>query len=253
MRIQVFSDLHLEFTKKVFPHISPSTRYLFLAGDIGKLNTPNYEPFFQYCSHNWEKVFYVVGNHEFYHSYKTSDELMIAYKSFFDRKFHNVFLLDNEIHTLDDNYEVYGTTLWTPPYFSETTEMQRFGLNDFYSIQGWTTDKLRETSQYQRRKLLDYLETPTSMKRIVLTHFPLTQVGVSDPKYATQHPALREYFAWELADSLPKKESIAAIISGHTHYSYDQNRNGVRLISNQLGYLREETGFEPDGVFDLSV
>ena len=68
---QLFSDIHLELLKSSkFPKIKPLTDYLFLAGDIGKINTPNYEPFFDYCSENWKKVFYVLGNHEFYNSNK---------------------------------------------------------------------------------------------------------------------------------------------------------------------------------------
>ena len=68
---QLFSDIHLELLKSSkFPKIKPLTDYLFLAGDIGKINTPNYELFFDYCSQNWKKVFYVLGNHEFYNSNK---------------------------------------------------------------------------------------------------------------------------------------------------------------------------------------
>lgn len=63
MRIQVISDIHLEFIKNILK-IEPKTDYLFLAGDIGKLDLINssqclYRKFMDYVSK--------IGNHEFYH------------------------------------------------------------------------------------------------------------------------------------------------------------------------------------------
>jgi len=43
---------------------------------------------------------------------------------------------------------------------------------------------------------------------------------------------------------------------GHTHYSSDQIINGVRLVSNQLGYLmvnEKETGFRSDLIIELEI
>ena len=75
MKFQVFSDIHLEFfeknSKDTIPYIEPLEDYLFLVGDIGKLHIPNYKIFFDYCSNNWKLTFYILGNHEFYHSSKT--------------------------------------------------------------------------------------------------------------------------------------------------------------------------------------
>ena len=46
-------------------------------------------------------------------------------------------------------------------------------------------------------------------------------------------------------------------ISGHTHYSYDfVGKDGVRFISNQMGYKHDAMGdssnvFKEDGLFEL--
>jgi hypothetical protein len=50
--------------------------------------------------------------------------------------------------------------------------------------------------------------------------------------------------------------NVLCWISGHTHFSYDiASLNGVRLISNQAGYTREEasgeTNFKEDGLFEV--
>jgi predicted phosphodiesterase len=70
--IQVLSDIHLEFYKK-FPKFKPLAKYLFLAGDIGTIESKYDQKiinFLSYCSENWEKTFYVLGNHEFYQTNK---------------------------------------------------------------------------------------------------------------------------------------------------------------------------------------
>jgi hypothetical protein len=45
------------------------------------------------------------------------------------------------------------------------------------------------------------------------------------------------YFVWP-DDTLNKFKlnNVIAWVSGDTHWSYDFEKNGVRLISNQLGY-----------------
>ena len=67
-RIQYVSDLHLEFYNKISFRscVKPVAPYLALAGDIGKPGTNMYTNFLSYVSSNWEHVFYVAGNHEYY-------------------------------------------------------------------------------------------------------------------------------------------------------------------------------------------
>jgi len=46
-------------------------------------------------------------------------------------------------------------------------------------------------------------------------------------------------------------DRVALWIHGHTHTSVDFELNGTRIISNQRGYPREESGFQPFLVIDL--
>ena len=66
LKIQIISDLHLEFMKtlpnflKTFKN--PEVDYLFLAGDIGYVNYPNYNTglfyeFICWSTKNYKKVF----------------------------------------------------------------------------------------------------------------------------------------------------------------------------------------------------
>ena len=66
--IQILSDIHLEFYK-TYPEFKPHAKYLFLAGDIWTIDSKwdfKVKKFLEYCSKNWEKTFYILGNHEFY-------------------------------------------------------------------------------------------------------------------------------------------------------------------------------------------
>ena len=78
LSIQIFSDIHIELWDKL-PIIPIKAKYLFLAGDICQLNHLLFYPFLSFCSKNWEKVFYIPGNHEFYSNRKNYNELNFEY------------------------------------------------------------------------------------------------------------------------------------------------------------------------------
>ena len=75
-KFQYISDIHLEThhntSKNIFEKIlKPSAPYLVLCGDIGYPGAELYKPFLEYCSKNFERVFYIAGNHEFYNDTKS--------------------------------------------------------------------------------------------------------------------------------------------------------------------------------------
>lgn len=97
---QVISDIHLEYYNS-FPRIIPTSNYLCLAGDIGTISNKydkKIEKFLSYCSIHWKKVFYVLGNHEFYQNSKFIDK-KINYEDLENKyisicnKFNNVYLI----------------------------------------------------------------------------------------------------------------------------------------------------------------
>lgn len=75
MKIQIASDLHLEFAEnwqylKEHP-LEVSGDILILAGDIGYLGDDNYSKhlFWDWASDNYQQVIVCMGNHEFYKYY----------------------------------------------------------------------------------------------------------------------------------------------------------------------------------------
>ncbi len=75
MKIQIASDIHLEFYKNK-PRdrhffqtlVDPSTAadVLVLAGDIGYPEDHITREFIKWACESWPKVYWVLGNHEYY-------------------------------------------------------------------------------------------------------------------------------------------------------------------------------------------
>jgi hypothetical protein len=67
---------------------------------------------------------------------------------------------------------------------------------------------------------------------------------------------LRFAFRTNKLTEFENTSNILCWISCHTHYSYDFiSPEGVRLISNQMGYMREVisgvSGFKEDGLIEI--
>ena len=221
-KFQVVSDLHLEFHDMV-PDIPRTAPYLILAGDIGQLHDVVFMDFVSYCSRTWDVVIFVPGNHEFYSTMNTYDELLQMYARFF-RNFHNVhFLQDGAVARVEDTW-IFGATMW-PTVDPWRTRPKIHGFQQSFA----SFDHFRALERFLRRQRTD--------KVVVVTHFPVTREGTSHPKYAEQSEAQKRYFANDWLKLLPEEYVRDVIfVSGHTHYSFDFVRKSARFVSNQWGY-----------------
>jgi len=121
LRVQIASDLHLEFYDVLppFEHfLTPAAEVLALLGDISALGhlrgRRNYEEFLGHCCRHYLHVLILVGNHEFY-----SDEVaqatcgeVLAYMRKLSSKYPKVMLLENEGVTMQ-GVRIVGTALWS--------------------------------------------------------------------------------------------------------------------------------------------
>jgi Icc-related predicted phosphoesterase len=251
---QLYSDLHLEYSKNI-PKLIPLTKYLFLAGDIGKINTLTFKPFFDYCSSKWEKIFYCLGNHEFYDTNKNFDQLKEEYKLFFNQ-YQNIFLIEDSSVEFD-NFVVLGNTLWSHP--DDDT-----GLNDFKFINIIKKDisekyklsinHFQDLHKRSKEFIKEEIKKYNNKNIIILTHFPPTQKNTSHEKYKNQSKHYINYFASNFIDDFEEKNNIICWIYGHTHFSnvFDSSKN-FKLVSNQLGYQDEinDVNFDEDGIFTV--
>lgn len=253
MRVQIYSDIHLEFYN-TYPHIKPECETLILTGDVGKLHLQHWRDFIEYCSQTWNKVYYVLGNHEFYHNNKSIQALKREYTTFFSR-YQNIHLLDCSTDTQEDIL-IVGCTLWS--YADQTIQDS---ISDFRAIKYKHNERTKPITPQQYNKLhaseLEFLRqtlvNTEYSKIIICTHYPTTQ-QTSNPKYNNQPTNIRDYFTNEI-DFTEYTDKEIICIAGHTHWSYDFKTDNVRYIANQFGYPDEikggYTGIRVNAVYSL--
>jgi predicted phosphohydrolase len=269
--IQIYSDLHLELTKSI-PIIEPKCPYLFLAGDISRFSHPSFKEFLEYCNSNWSKVFYVFGNHDYWDPNSYIQKIKKDTRHFLlDNQLNNIHILDNNYVSLNEDIIVLGSTFWTSSPFITEYEAKMY-INDYNMM------RIKEDAKDPRPNdlspqdvnqmniedtlaiydILNDSERTKGKKVIVMTHFPPQQKNTSHKKYALQGKMMKNYFSHPdgTIQKFINTSNILCWISGHTHFSYDfVSSEGLRLISNQMGYIGEvvsgESSFNVDGLFEI--
>jgi len=258
-KCHLLSDIHLEFpgTFEKLPPIPNDAPYLFLVGDIGYPADEDYQTFLLEQSKRYKGVFVVAGNHEFYTStYQQAkrDIQKICQK--------NLYFMD-QTSMLVDGFRILGTTLWSFVPDIYANEVAR-SINDYRHI-GVENDNsnivhrltVSETNAFHRNELEWLIQeikkaTLASEPVIILTHHAPTIRNTIHAKDDSETLNCISYTDLEYL----MKSPIVGWCFGHTHFSSDQIINGVRVISNQLGYLmmnEPETAFNDDLLIEFST
>lgn len=231
MLLQIVSDIHLEFRKEWFPpKIGDS---IALLGDIGYVDCGNYSKLLDYVSANYEHVFLIAGNHEYYNYMPPH---LIYYLTRLVSGYYNVHFLNNSSIVVD-GIRFVGTTLWSHiPYEHGWSVMS--GINDYRYIIGSHYEVTNQWHATAVNYLKEQLEDKT--KTVVLTH----------------HSPLFEYegkFSYAYGTDLSSlfKPWLQLWAHGHTHQFRDEVHNQTRIVSNPLGYPKEATGFDSSFVVKI--
>jgi predicted phosphodiesterase len=266
MKIQLASDLHLEFLARQFPGetlIRPAYQAdaLVLAGDVGHAADA-----IALFADFPVPVLYVMGNHEAYGGCLESviDELTVASCG------TSVRFLEREAVDFG-GVRFLGCTLWTDYQLqyglskSQLMENAQRRLNDhrlIHTLNGELFSPAHALRDHEASKawLASELERSYNGKTVVITHHaphPLSVHAryVGDPLNAA------------FASKLPELLQLADVwLHGHVHDSFDYSVEGCRVIANPRGYARnagaardvgelrfENNAFEPELVIDLST
>ena len=256
MTIQFASDLHLGFREnkkflKANP-LQPKGDMLLLAGDIVPLGLiDKHKDFFSYISNNFETVYWIPGNHEYYHT----DLAEIRTENFQPLKEkikENVVLLNNK-SIIYKNVELVFSTLWSyiPPQFEYTVQQS---VNDFNLIkQNGKTITAKDFNELHKTDL-EFLKTalakPTDKQRIVVTHHVPTLKNY--PKQY-KNSDINSAFAVELHGFI-ESSNVAYWIYGHHHCNTPAFKIGnTTMLTNQLGYVQnnEHQLFNPAAIIEI--
>jgi predicted phosphodiesterase len=254
MRIQLASDLHLEFLEHRFRGerlIAPAdgADMLVLAGDVAN-GTRGIELFA-----NWPvPVLYVPGNHEFYGLTweQTRSDMRSAARD------TSVVFLDNDIADLRrfgawmatrghelSKVRFLGTTLWTNYRLQrgltqrQMMQAAEMGISDHFRIQTlqgtFRAAQALEDHERSRRWLDGQLSTPFEGKTVVISHHGPHPLSVHPRWLAPATLALNAAFASDLSELLNK---VDVWLHGHVHDSFAYQIGRCSVIANPRGYAR---------------
>lgn len=251
MLIQYISDIHLEFhdedNKGAFQpdmFVKPVAPYLVLAGDIGIPELEGYKVFMNWCSHHWQHVFLVAGNHEFYNA-RCPVKTDMASKNQQIREIcealPNVHFLDCSSYFLpEENLRILGCTLWSniPESLSEKAitymndARQILQLNDVPFTPWAQSEEHTKQKQWLTQEI--HRCTLTNERCLVVTHY-LPSFELIHETY--KGSPLNACFASDCDDLF--KPPVVAWICGHTHTGMKTSIHGIPCLINPYGYPYE--------------
>ena len=246
MKIQIFSDLHLENKEIKYP--SPFCDILILAGDVCEIDKlEENRAFFLYISMNWKKILWIPGNHEYYSKNYNIDEVD-SLLELFVKLFPNIIILNRKV-VIIDNIKFMGCTLWSRIHDDVVSRGQSaFKKLLFNSVP-------INNSYYNKMNHRDvswiYDNYNPDIDTVLITHFPIKQGFTTDPQFRNDEQKIRDVYTNNI-DINPNKSKFLYCISGHTHYNFFKKINNITYLSNQYGYnSKPETNFSEKGLFSL--
>lgn len=253
MKIQVVSDLHLEFADIELKNWGCDV--LVLSGDImladrldrrvdsNSVLYQRFRGFMDRVSRDFKHIVYVAGNHEFYGS-KWQKALDILHD--FCAQYPNVYFLERECKFID-GIGFIGSTLWTSMNKGDplTLHATHSMMNDYRAI---TNDdkgfrKLRPADTVERhRESLGYIKQvvaePGDKRFVVVGHHAPSFASISDE--CRDQSLMNGAYASDLFDFIFDRPQIALWTHGHIHERDDYWIGTTRVVCNPRGYVGHE-------------
>lgn len=251
MKIQICSDLHLEFPQnrewlQANPLI-PKAETLIIAGDTYYLDRDFSKlDFINKVSDDFKHVYLIPGNHEYYGGYDVSTALLSRQ---IDIK-KNVHLINNKSVQIEDVNLIFST-LWSK--IENNANEIKIGMNDFKLIK--FKEKQFTVNDYNtiHDKAFNFLskEIKTDGNKVVITHhLPSEECNVNEFKGSL----LNEAFCVDKTDFILNSD-IDYWIYGHSHRNITDFKIGnTKMVTNQLGYIgwNEHQLFNYEKVIEIS-
>mmetsp|Transcript_44770 Transcript_44770/g.112851 ORF Transcript_44770/g.112851 Transcript_44770/m.112851 type:complete len:671 (-) Transcript_44770:781-2793(-) len=262
LRIQVLSDVHLEFyanweagkrAAALDALLEPAADYVALLGDIGLVSEALYSAFLLRLASKFKGVYVLLGNHEYYRNTVrgTLDAALEVCE------LHPNLHLVQKHSFLLEGVRVLGTTLWSLVPESEQ-EVVSMCMTDYHRILDDTVEptirlSVATTNRWHREEV-EFLRGELAAAKandepvLVLTHHsPLVGMGCSNPDFWGGH--VHSAFGTDLRSLFGAP--LHTWVYGHTHYYQDMHIAGTRVVSNAKGYPREDCPYDPRMVVEV--
>ncbi len=242
MRLQILSDLHLEFLETSVRMIEWIDRLdasgvdvLVLAGDI--VGHSHLALVLDHFSHKYSdsEIVYCYGNHEFYGA--RFDDKPLAQSDLP----HNLHVLDKNVVEISGQRFI-GAALWFP--LKVEAQAHRYRLSDFSTIRGFDP-AVYDENEATARFFADEMQ-PGDV--VVTHHYPCK---LSTSKEWENDPT--NAFFYSPLDDLIEERKPKFWVHGHTHDSFDYRFGETRIVCNPLGYpeRQENPNFSARLIIDL--
>jgi predicted phosphohydrolase len=242
LKVAIASDLHLEFSglHENFFGNPENADILILAGDtVESRNLSYFSYVFRRISEDFEKVFIVLGNHEFYlNEIQNSVREMLHLEDEFD----NIRILNNKSFILHDKIILVGGTLWTnynklDPF---TIHGAKSRLNDYRHIRVGDRLMIPEDCIEWHNETVNYIQTIArsnqDKKVIVATHHAPTFLSINSMYKGDYHGS--GLFASDLSNLILDEENIVLWAHGHTHDACEYEVGNCKVVCNPKGYSK---------------
>lgn len=236
MKIQVLSDLHLEFLspsqiETIIGAIEARGDVLVLAGDIGDGTAPHYKHFIEKMSQKFKKVFLVAGNHEYYgHNIIETNEKI---RSLCDSTGNVSFLCSSWEDYM--GFRWIGCTLW-----SRVDDTGKCMTNDVRCIRNMPVSKYNERHTLDVGFLTDALRNSHEKQCIVITHYIPSMELIHEKYKGGDHQPYNQWFASSLDDLIHTYSTQTPLwIYGHTHDPSRVRMSHTDMVCNPVGYEGE--------------
>jgi DNA repair exonuclease SbcCD nuclease subunit len=289
MKVAVISDLHLEFadltlpggdvlilsgdvfeSKNLKPELYKSPEAVAALGDLthvimeGGRSDRRQDRYYRFLKEEcgkYREVFYVAGNHEYYHNtYNRVDEQLRAGLP------ENIHFLQNQSYVLD-GVLFLGATLWTDMngHNPITMNVVRECMNDYRTIKFLNETKnawyrlTPEITLAEHRKTMAWLKEQLDANRAG-DQLPVVVVGHHAPSKRSTKPEYQDDYHVNGAYSshldmfIEDYPEIRVWTHGHTHDVFDYTVGQTRILCNPRGYKGYEQRaeeFDPTVGFDI--
>ena len=270
MKIQVLSDLHIEFEAITPMSIEQQARWIRMCETLadvviaaGDTHTKGRGPAILAERFEGKQVICVAGNHEFYGEVYPHHLKKIQRHA---EPFDNVHFLENQSVEIDD-VVFLGCSLWTDiklwesgPFAGlynkpETVREIENCMNDYLRIKYFDGRRHRKLVPNDLVKvhldsvrwLKEQFEIHKGKKIVVVTHQAPSFKSVPD-RY--RQDVLSAAYASHL-DELVLQSEATLWVHGHTHEPCDYRIGKTRVICNPHGYPGENKWFRSDLVIDI--
>jgi len=236
MKLHIMSDLHLGFSPMQAEKVDADL--VILAGDInvGAAGV-------KWAMHQFDcPVLYVPGNHEYYQTEWTMDELLTEMRYVAE---------GSDVHVMDrDRFELGGvrflaTTLWTDLHDKPFSgiECGVLGSDTGYirvaEGKGFTSDIAQPLFEQNRDWLCKELAQPFDGPTVVITHHAPSGGSLS-PEFASN--PWNSCFITDMEAMMG--DGVDLWVHGHTHTNFDYHIKGTRVLCNPRGYTNHFGGTE---------